>query len=417
MVVPSRRGLVGVCQCEEADCDDVVLRDADRVVWELDVGKLGRKIAWALEGKPMELRLLVPRTRQVASLGESGVAVLLALARDRDEFQQAITALVAESGHPFVLVGPTSRFVDRRCRELLEKRSAEFLDLASCFTVEADGSLKTRRPAKELLARFARTARHRHAAPDAPANGGAAPEFLIMQEGTRRRAGKHDRTVVSTWRIRFQGHEVLMPPWVGTEYLILLMARQGAEFDASALTQAIRKHAAAAGTAASKDAVREILHGAEGYGDDGEPVGGRVGDLNERDVIWDAGQIADCQREIKRLQGEVRLHQKANDYSSDAYLEVKRALEGQQELLAANAKKVSGKWVPKEYQKGTFQVKADVIRKHVRKVLDGHLRENCRPLFDHLNDRDTLVYGVKNCYRPKPRVNWVVKLKGDKTGM
>jgi len=57
---------------------------------------------------------------------------------------------------------------------------------------------------------------------------------------------------------------------------------------------------------------------------------------------------------------------------------------------------VDGKWVPKEYQKGTFQEKADVIRKHIRKLLDGYLRENCRPLFDHLNDRNTLVYGVSN---------------------
>ena len=86
-------------------------------------------------------------------------------------------------------------------------------------------------------------------------------------------------------------------------------------------------------------------------------------------------------------------------------------------MLAANAKKLKGNWMPKEYQKGTFQEKADVIRKHVRKVLDEHLRENCRPLFDHLNDRNTLIYGVKNRYHPKPRVEWVVQLMGGKTGM
>jgi hypothetical protein len=242
------------------------------------------------------------------------------------------------------------------------------------------------------------------------------PAYFIRQESTRRRAGKQDRTEVSTWRVSFRGNEVLMPPWLGTEYLIFLLRSEGSEFDAGALTQVVRK-SMGAGAAGSKETVREILHGQEGYGEDGESVGGRIGDLNERDVIWDEGQIADCLRKIASLDAEARLHEKAGDLSSDAYLALKGQVEDQRELLTASAKQVKGKWVPKEYQKGTFQEKADVIRKHVRKVLDEHLRENCRPLFDHLNDRNTLIYGVKNRYQPKPRVEWVVQLKGDKTGM
>ena len=242
------------------------------------------------------------------------------------------------------------------------------------------------------------------------------PPYLIKQESTRRRSGKQDRTEVSTWRVSFRGNEVLMPPWVGTEYLIFLLRSQGSEFDARALTQEIRK-SMGAGAAESKEAVRGILHGQEGYGEDGEPVGGRIGDLNERDVIWDEGQIADCLGKVEGLNEEIRQHEAAKDFSSDAYVALKASREDQRELLTASAKQVKGKWVPKEYQKGTFQGKADVIRKHLHKVLYEHLRENCRPLFDHLNDRNTLVYGVKNRYQPKPRVEWVVQLRGGKTGM
>jgi len=238
---------------------------------------------------------------------------------------------------------------------------------------------------------------------------------LIRQESVRRRGGKHDRTEVSTWRIWFRGWEVLMPTWVGAEYLVFLFRNQPREFDAGALTQAIRKNRSAAAGGSGQTA-REILYGHEAAEAGGEPAAGRVGDLNERDVIWDERQIADALRNLKGLEEEIRLHEAAGDLSSERYQESKAKLEERQELLAASAKQVDGKWVPKEYQKGTFQEKADVIRKHIRKLLDGYLRENCRPLFDHLNDRNTLVYGVNNCYHPTPRIEWEFQFKGRKKG-
>jgi hypothetical protein len=97
-------------------------------------------------------------------------------------------------------------------------------------------------------------------------------------------------------------------------------------------------------------------------------------------------------------------------------MELKTELNQEQELLVANAKNVKGKWLPKEYQKSTSKKKADAIRRHFRKLLNGFLRDNCRPFFDHLNDRDTLVYGVKNQYKPKQRIEWDVQLKGAKIG-
>jgi hypothetical protein len=138
--------------------------------------------------------------------------------------------------------------------------------------------------------------------------------------------------------------------------------------------------------------------------------------LNERDVIWDERQLAGALRNRKGLEEEIQLHEAARDLCSERYQELKAKRENLQQLLAACARHVDGKWVPKEYQKGTFQEKADVIRKHIRKLLDGCLRENRRPLFDHLNDRNTLVYGVNNSYHPTPRIEWEFQLRGGKKG-
>ena len=229
--------------------------------------------------------------------------------------------------------------------------------------------------------------------------------YRIRQESTRRRKGKHDRTPVSTWRIWFEGREILMPTSVGTEYLVFLIRNQGKEFAADVLTERVRGSKPGAGEV-NRKAAMETLRDDDGGGDEGETLHGRVGELNERDVIWDGGQIAECLRKVKGLKGEIQQHETAKDFSSDGSRNLKAKLEEQEDLLAANAKKVKGKWVPKEYQKGTFQDKGDLIRKHFRKLLDGHLRENCRPLFDHLNDRSTLDYGVRNRYRPKPRIEW-----------
>jgi hypothetical protein len=251
----------------------------------------------------------------------------------------------------------------------------------------------------------------------APTLEGAAraPEYLIKQESTRRHAGKQDKTDVSTWRIWFKGIDVLMPEWLGTEYLVFLIRQQGKEYDAGALTQAVRK-SLPCGAAESSAHVSQILYGRDERLADGKRQQGRVGDLNERDVIWKPDQIQDALRKIERLSKDIGLHKKAGDLSSVAYQEAKEKLEEQQELLRNNAKVVNGKWAPKEYQKGTFKQQAELIGKHFRRLLNKHLRQNCRPLYEHLFDKAVLKHGVKNCYRPKPRIAWEFELKGVKKG-
>ncbi len=250
----------------------------------------------------------------------------------------------------------------------------------------------------------------------ATAEGGARiPIYRIRQESVRRRKGRYDQTEVSTWRVWFGFVEVLLPESVAAEYLIRLIRSDGAEFAADALTEAVRKSMPGGGDRSAQTA-REVLHGGEGSGDGVETPRGRVGDVNERDVMWDKTQIAGCLRGMAKLRREIGKHEDAGDLGGDACQRLKTKLEEQQDLLAASARKVKGKWVPKAYQKGTFSEKANVIGKHFRKLLGGYLRQNCRPLFDHLNDQEVLRYGVRNWYRPKPRIKWEVQLMGTKKG-
>jgi hypothetical protein len=249
----------------------------------------------------------------------------------------------------------------------------------------------------------------------APEDGVRIPVYRIKQESTRRRRGRYDKTEVSTWRVCFGFAEVLLPESVASEYLIHLIWKQAKEFGAGALTEAIRRSMPGGGDERSQLA-REIVHGREGIADEAETARGRVGDVDERDEIWDKRQIAECLRRVKELLGELGEHEAAGDRASGAYQLLRGKLEEQQDLLRANAREAKGRWVPKEYRMGTFGEKADAIRKQFRRLLDGYLRQSCRPLFDHLNDKEVLRYGVKNCYRPKPRINWEFEFKEMKKG-
>ena len=238
------------------------------------------------------------------------------------------------------------------------------------------------------------------------------PIFRIKQESVRRRKGRYDQTEVSTWRVWFGFAEVLLPESVASDYLIRLIRSDGAEFAADGLTEAVRKSMPGGGEAGAQ-AAWEILNGRDGA----ETPGGRVGDVNERDVMWDKVQIAECVRGMAKLRREIRKHEDAGDFDSEGCQRLKGKLEEQQDLLGASSRKIKGKWVPKAYQKGTFSEKANVIGKHFRKLLGGYLRQNCRPFFDHLNDQEVLRYGARNWYRPKPRINWEVELMGTKKGI
>ena len=86
---------IGVCDCDEPDCEDLQLCEADTVVWELDLAKLGRALARALEVDGRDTDLGVRRARQIAAFGGTSVPVVLTVQQSQEALRSAVGQLVA----------------------------------------------------------------------------------------------------------------------------------------------------------------------------------------------------------------------------------------------------------------------------------------------------------------------------------
>jgi len=144
--------IVGVCRCESWSCDDIPLKEEDLVLLELNWPKLGRAIASALDCDPKESVFGVPGLMQVGSFGGAALPVVLSIQHEPDEFRGALAELAVRLREGFILLAPTSRFVDGNCKELLASTRAGFFDLESQVEVMASGRLVAREKAGELFA-------------------------------------------------------------------------------------------------------------------------------------------------------------------------------------------------------------------------------------------------------------------------
>ena len=419
---------IAVCECGE--CPPLDLTANDLLIYELNKPQLAKAVAqacgWTVAADGWELPVW-----RLGRWDDLRGNLFWCESSGRERTRKIADSLLASEQSPFILLMPTAVNLSGRLDGALKREGCLALPLDEYLTVENDGkfrlvkSLETarqeflERSAKRDTAKVLRGLEEKfdavgHWKPDLVPAIPPPPKFLVRLESSRPRAGKQDRTKVSTWRVWFNGDDTLLPPWAGAEYLIFLISRQGKEFDASTFTTAVRKNNAAVAVAGAD--VNTILYGGEAAVSDADNQRGRIGELTEPDVIWDKNQIAAAMETIKRLLEEKKAHEKANDFSSAAYADVKKELEEQQDLVRHNTKMVNGKLVPKEYQKGTTKEKAELIGKHFRKLLNEHLRAACRPLFDHLKDKNTLYYGIKNCYRPKPAIRWEFDFKGGNKG-
>lgn len=155
-VVPRGAGFVGVCKDDDGTgCDDLRLTVEDVEIWEVNRSRLGRAVAKSFECDARETDLHLPRTWQVGVKFSNAVPVVLTIQNGRDEFRNVVAELAARWRQPFILLAPTSRFVDGVCTELLEKSGAGFFDLESNVILTAQGNLQPLKPPGELFARFA----------------------------------------------------------------------------------------------------------------------------------------------------------------------------------------------------------------------------------------------------------------------
>lgn len=155
-IVPNNDGSgVAVCQCDPSSCDDFPVSADDRVIYRLNRAKLGRAIAKAFGCDARTAEFGLPRTWQVAAFGNSPLPVVLTLQPDAVEFASIVRQLVGQLGEWFILLAPTSRFLDGNTQGLLKKAKAGFFDLESNLTLLPSGLVQARKSGGELFSQFA----------------------------------------------------------------------------------------------------------------------------------------------------------------------------------------------------------------------------------------------------------------------
>ena len=153
-LVPRADGsFVAVCACDPADCEDFGVTLADAALLELNWARLGCALCGALkcDGRDTELGAGV---RQIGAFSSAAVPVVLSVQDDRDDFRQALAGVVARLGGPFILLTPTSRFVDASGLEMLRGARAECFDLETHVLLMGSGALQAKTNPVELFAAF-----------------------------------------------------------------------------------------------------------------------------------------------------------------------------------------------------------------------------------------------------------------------
>ena len=160
---------VAVCACDPWNGDDFAVRAADLVLLELSWSGLGRALCRALECDVRDTDLGVPGARQIGAFSPAAVPVVLSIQDDRDDFRLALAGVAARLGKPFILLAPTSGFVDAVGLEMLRGARAEFFDLETNVLLMPSGSLQAKNNPTGLFAAFL------------PGPAGQAPDEVARQ--------------------------------------------------------------------------------------------------------------------------------------------------------------------------------------------------------------------------------------------
>jgi hypothetical protein len=150
---------VAVCTCDPWNCDDFSVALDEAALLELNWLRLGRAICHAFECDFRETDLHLPLTRQIGSKFASAVPVVLTIRDGREDFRRTVAGVVAQFGKPFILLGPTSGFLDANSIGLLHGARVEFFDLASHVTLLPGGVLQARKSGRTGLVTWRRFGR------------------------------------------------------------------------------------------------------------------------------------------------------------------------------------------------------------------------------------------------------------------
>ena len=149
------RGDGYVAKCKEDDgagCDNFLVSAEAAEVWEVNLKRLGAAIAGALKCDARDGKLDLDRTRQIASLGNAPLPILLTVQHDIDGFDEVVARLVAKLPKGFVLLAPSSRFCTATATDMLGRVNAGFFDLVTHVELLDSGKLHAPKTGAELFA-------------------------------------------------------------------------------------------------------------------------------------------------------------------------------------------------------------------------------------------------------------------------
>jgi hypothetical protein len=154
-IVERRDGaLVAVCRCEPWNCDDFAVTAAQASLLELDWRGLGRALCAALKCEQRETDLGLCGARQIGGFSAAAVPVVLSVQDSRKDFNNVVASVASRLGKPFILLAPTSRFVDAGSLGVLKGAGAGFFDLETHVLLMPSGKLQAKTNPMELFAAF-----------------------------------------------------------------------------------------------------------------------------------------------------------------------------------------------------------------------------------------------------------------------
>jgi hypothetical protein len=180
-VRPHGGTLTGLCDCGE-ECEPMTLTEADVKVWEVDLGRLARAVARALNCTAVAKPFGPPCTVQVAALGNPVMPVLLTIQPNAERYRDVIAHLAAKLPKGFILLTPRP-IEDAQSLELLTKGNAGAYDLESHFTLQTGSKLHSSKNARTLFAAHLPESR------EAMNESEAKRIFVILQKLRSKRAG------------------------------------------------------------------------------------------------------------------------------------------------------------------------------------------------------------------------------------
>lgn len=146
--------MVAVCRCVPRGCNDLLVKPQGIELLEFNATKFGRAVARAFECDARERPTAQPMTWQIGAKFTTSVSVFLTIQSNQESFSKVVAELVARQRQPFILLTPTSRWLDAPNREMLALVQATAFDLETNLILLPSGLLKAIKSGGELFAAY-----------------------------------------------------------------------------------------------------------------------------------------------------------------------------------------------------------------------------------------------------------------------